>query len=255
MLKFFSNNKSLNATKTASTANAQYPITNLDSDFRTKVWRSTSNADNIIFDLGSAENVDSVVIVDNWQNGFGFTACTVEGNATDSWGAPSFSTTLTIDTEFGFALKEFASTQSYRYWRLVFTSTLGYVEVANVFIGTKTEVTTNGIDYSWSFKDNDNKKVDTNRYGQEFIDDINSRKELSNLAYKVANTTELNTLFTVFDEVRTVKPFFLSIGDGTQTILDDDDRARGFYKLSSYPTITNTTSGFYSITMNMRESM
>jgi hypothetical protein len=254
MIKFFANNLSLTATKTASTANAQYPVSNIDSPFRTKVWRSTSNSDNIVFDLGSIEAIDSIAIVDNWQNGFGFSgSITIEANATDSWGAPAFSTTLTPDVTFGVGVKEFTA-ESYRFWRLVFTSTLGYVEVSNVFIGSKTEISTNGIDYNWRYAPRDIKKEKRNRYGQKFIDDISTQKFLTGLKISVANTTELDSIFDVFDITRTVNPLFITIGDGTNYIIADEDRLAGQYYFSREPSIVNFTSGFYNVSFNLEEA-
>lgn len=255
MIKFFANNLALSATVTASTENSLFPASNIASDFRTKVLRTTTNSDNVVFDLGSIENVDTVALVDNWQNGFGFSgSVTIEANATDSWGAPAFTTTLTPDATFGFGIKEF-TTETYRFWRLVFTSTLGYVELSKVFIGRKTEIATNGIDYNWTLMERTLKKVQTNRYGQEFIDDIGNRKELGRLTLKVANTTELDKIFEVYDITRDIKPMFITIGDGTDTIIGDEDRLNGYYKISKEPRITNVTSGFYDVSFGLKESM
>jgi len=118
----------------------------------------------------------------------------------------------------------------------------------------KTELTTNSIDYNWSLRERTLKKRQTNRYGQEFIDDIGDRKELSGLSVKVANTTELDQIFEVYDIVRDIKPMFVTIGDGTDTIIGDEDRLNGYYKLTREPRITNITSGFYNVSFGLREA-
>ena len=70
-------------------------------------------------------------------------------------------------------IKEFTQ-ESYRNWRIVLTSTLGYCELAHIFIGKATTITTNGVSFGYSYKNNDLKKVSTTRYGQEYIDDHTS---------------------------------------------------------------------------------
>lgn len=255
MIKFLANNMVETASITASTTNAQYPVSNLQHDFRTKVWRSTSNSDNVVFDLGSIEDVDHVAVVDNWKNGFGVATITVEANATDSWGTPAFSTTITLDSTHGIGIKTLSSTQTYRFWRLVLTSTLGYCELAYVFIGKSDTLTTNGIDYGYSYMSDDLKKVSTTRYGQEYIDDIGTRKQLNGLSFRVMNNTEMDVLFNVFDNRRTVKPFICKIGDDTNTVISDEDRLNGLYKMVKAPSVIAKTIGYWDVKIDLKEQM
>ena len=252
MIRFLANNLVETAQLTASSENAQFPISNIQHDFRTKVWRSTSNNDSIVFDLGSIEPVDYIGIVDNWQNGFGVSTITVEANGTDEWTAPAFSTTLTFDQQFGVGVKEIAE-QNYRFWRFVFTSTLGYCEIANLFIGKAVNIETNGINYRWSYKNMDVKKFSRSRYGQEFIDDIAQRKELNGLRIKVMNTTELDKFFEVFDNRRTVKPMFIEFCDPSSTILNNINRLNGMYKFMTEPVTPNVTAGYWETSFRLRE--
>ena len=253
MIKFFANNLVESAIISASSENAQYPLSNLQHDFRTKVYRSTSNSDTVVFDMGSTEDVDSIALLDNWRSGFGVTTVTIEANATDSWGAPSFTTTMTLDQTFGIGIKEFTQ-ESYRFWRLTLTSTLGYCELAHVFIGKAVSITTNGLDYGFSYKNNDLKKESQTRYGQEYIDDIGTRKELSGLSLTVMNKTEIDQIFEVSDNRRTVKPFILKIGDDTNTILNNENRLNGLYKFKSTPSVKLRTAVFWDVSFSVKES-
>lgn len=254
MIQFLSNNLVDTASISASTENAQYPLTNLQHDFRTKVYRSTTNADTVVFDLGSTEDIDSVALVDNWRNGFGVSTVTIEANATDSWGAPAFSTTLALDTTFGIGIKQFTQ-KSYRYWRLSLTSTLGYCELAYVFIGKAVAITTNGLDYGFAYKNNDIKKVATTRYGQEYIDAITTQKEINSLSLTVMNTTEIDQIFEVYDNRGTVKPFIVKIGDGTNTILNNENRLNGLFKLKSAPSVKIRSGVYWDVSLSVKESM
>jgi len=252
-IQFLSNNLAVGATLTASTENAQYPIANILDSRRTKTYRSTSNSDNIVIDLGGAEEIDTFAIVDNWQNGFGVTAITLEANATDSWGAPAFTTTLTLDTDFGVSIKKIAN-ESYRFWRLVLTSTLGYCEVSNIFIGKATVMTTNGVGYNWAYKNNDLSNISTNRYGQVFVDDIGSQKELSNLQFQIMDKDEMDIIFSVWDNNRKVNPFFVYFPLETDSLSNNDDRYNGMYRFTTEPVFTNINSGYYNVSLSLIEN-
>jgi len=253
-LKFLDNNLLDAATITASTQNAQYPATNLLDSRRTKTYRSVSNSDTIVIDFGTAESIDHFAIVDNWQNGFGITAITIEANGTDTWGSPAFTTTATLDTTFGVSVKAFASAQSYRFWRIVLTSTLGYCEIANMYLGTATDIASNGVGYNWEYSNNDLSRQSVNRYGQKFIDDIGSQKSLSNLQFQVMDKDEIDSILSVYDNNRTVKPFFIYLDLETDSLFNNDDRFNGFYYFSETPVFSNISSGYYNTSLNLIEA-
>jgi len=252
-IRFLSNNLINAATTVASTSNAQYPLTNINDTRRTKTYRSTSNSDNIVIDLGGAENIDSFGIVDNWQNGFGISTLTLEANGTDSWGSPAFTTTVTLDSTFGVGIKTF-TTETYRFWRVVMTSTLGYCEIANMFLGAANTVSTNGVSYNWAYKNKDLARKSTNRYGQEFVDDIGTQKELNNLQFQIMDKTEQDIIFDVYDVNRTVNPFFVYFPLETDSLSNNDDRYNGMYRFKTEPTFTNVNSGYYNTSLNLREN-
>lgn len=249
---FYHSNLAKTASVTPSTENAQYPVSNLNDDRRTKVYRSTSNSDNVVFDLGSTEDVDAVCISPNWQTGFGFTAITIEANATDSWGAPAFSQSFTFDSTFGVGITEFSATQSYRFWRLVITSTLGYCELANVFIGPKTDISTNGIADGISYQEMDLVNRRTSEYGQEFIDDITTQTRLDSMQYNHMTTAEVTQFLSIYDNVRSVTPFWVRFKN-LDSVLDDADRYSGIYKFSSKPKIQIRKAGFFNVPFSLVE--
>jgi len=253
-VKFLSNNFIETSVLTPSTVNSQFPVANIQHDFRTKVYRSTSNSDNIVIDLGSAQSVDFFAIVPDYRNGFGVSTLTLEANSADSWGAPAFSQSITLDTTHQVGVETFA-TQSYRYWRLVMSSTLGYCEISNMFLGPASSLTTNGPSYNYNYKSMDLVNESSSRYGQKFIDDIAQRKQITNLKFDVLNKTELDILLDVVDEVRTVKPMFVKIGNDDQVIINDEDRLNGMYYLKGEPSFSNTNTGFWSVTFNLIEAM
>lgn len=80
-----------------SSEDGNWPASNLlIFDKRVRYWKTTGTGDSyVVIDLGSAQALNGVSIVD-----VNFSSCKVQGNATDSWGSPSFDTdTVTISQE------------------------------------------------------------------------------------------------------------------------------------------------------------
>jgi hypothetical protein len=125
---------------TVSSVNANFPAINIKDERRSKVYRSTTNDDTVVFDFGETSEVNTIFLISDKRNGFGFTSITAEFNATNTWGAPAASEVLTFSTEFGVGFNQFTTTHAYRFCRLVITSTLGYCELSNIFMGKKQEI-------------------------------------------------------------------------------------------------------------------
>lgn len=115
---------------------ATLPVENITNEARSIPWRTgTSTAtERVVIDFGSAMAATSVILLDHTLTAAD-SAITLEANATDSWGAPSFSTTLTWTAD---AIAKVFASQSYRYWRLSFTkSSAGeFRDIGRVFLGT-----------------------------------------------------------------------------------------------------------------------
>lgn len=81
------------ATITASSEAASYPATNIAFPERPFMpWRSgATGAQSVVIDFGSAQTLGVVVLART-----NFVTATLAGNASDSWGSPSFSQAITI---------------------------------------------------------------------------------------------------------------------------------------------------------------
>lgn len=252
-IRFLSNNLVSNSILTPSSVNAQFPVSNINDDRRTKAYRSTSNSDNIVIDLGNAEFVDSFMIVDNWQGGWGVTTLTLEANGTDEWTSPAFSTVIDLDSKFGVGVKEFPEV-SYRFWRLVMTSSLGYCEIANIFLGKASKVETNGVSYNWNYSNADLSNRSVNRYGQEFFDEIGTQKSLNNLSFRIMNKDEMDIILDIWDNNLRSMPFFVYFPLETDNLVNNDNRYNGMYRFSRQPQFTNINSGFYNTSLSLLEA-
>jgi hypothetical protein len=235
MITFYSNNLVDQATLITNSENALFPLNNVKDSRRTKVFRSNQNNTSIVFDLMETSEIDSFLIASNPLLGFGVSTITIEANATDEWTSPAYSTTLEFSTKHGIGLKELATSINYRFVRFVLTSTLGYCEIANVFIGKKI-TPSRGINYNWTFRDEDLSSVKENRYGQKFSDII-GRQRIFNGLIQNLDDENLELLLGISDIKGKVKPFFVKIG--CQEAMADPNRFIAMVYFSSIPTNTN----------------
>lgn len=146
------------------------PAENVASELRGKVWRTGTSValESIVFDLGSAKAVTAFIALDHTLTS-GDSLIRIQGNAADSWGAPTFSQTLTYAADTIAAV--FAS-QTFRYWRFTFTkSSSGESrDVGRVFLGTYYE-TEEAPDYDGlDITENDNSRSQMSLGGQEYTE-------------------------------------------------------------------------------------
>lgn len=234
---------------TPSTENSQYPATNIQDDFRSKVFRSTTNSDSVIFDFGTEEVITACFLVPS-DEGFGFSTMTLELNATADFSSPAFSTSITINNAAEFAKATFAE-QNYRFARLVATSTQGFIEISKVFIGTSgVDYTSNDLNFGWQHRNNDIIKVGRNEFNQEFIDEITRQKEVSG-NFTLLNRSEYDDLNDMikYNGLRIPLWFYLS-----EDILNDPDEISGYYRFSQIPRFTNNVFRRYDTQVSFREA-
>lgn len=123
-------------TITAATEAADLPVENVADPDRGNVYRTgvSQAGETIVFNLGSAKAVMAVILLDHTLTS-GDSTIKVQGNAADSWGSPSFSEDITFIA--GTIVHNFASVQTYQYWRVIFTkSASGETrDIGRIFLG------------------------------------------------------------------------------------------------------------------------
>jgi hypothetical protein len=241
---------------TATNVNSLYPVANLKDHRRTKAFRSTTASTVITFDFVTTEAVDSIIIAAHSKNGWGFTApVTVEANGTNTWGSPAFTTTIAsgdIDQKHEIAVKEFAS-QSYRFWRLSFSGTT-YVELAKIFIGALQEVgASRTMSYDWQYLEDDLSIISVNRYGQRYVDEIDTQTRMI-FDINLMTKSEFDDYLTVYDYNRKIRPFFFKV-DSTNTIINNDNRLAGYFYFDSPPVISNPSHALWNTSVTMVEAL
>jgi len=119
----------------ATSADATYVRTNAATPQRPfKPWKTTTTAtdQDIIVDFGSATLIEAIGLIRT-----NFTSVTIQGNATNSWGGPSYASTLTVarnpwNTRYQYGYRPVAF--NYRYLRVAITGGQTPTDGASVFL-------------------------------------------------------------------------------------------------------------------------
>jgi hypothetical protein len=247
--EIYSDNLIYQSKITANSENAQFPLSNILDPRRSKVYRSTSSQTALTLDFNETSEVDAFMIVDDKKNGFGIHTITLEFNGTNEWSNPAASEQIEFNPQLGLGFKEFTK-HSYRFCRIVLTSTLSYCEIANIFIGKKMELN-RSINFGWSIKDNELSNKTTNRYGQIFTDVILKQKTI-NCGLSFLDKDQLDKIFTWLDTYGETMPFFVRIG--CDNMVSDNRRFSGMVYLSDMPTISNPYFNKYNLSMTLIEA-
>lgn len=239
---------------TPSSEDSFFPATNIGHDFTTKVWRTPegTTSGNVIFDLKTIEDVDTILVVPNSVNGFSYSSLTIEANATPNFAAPAFSTTLTPNLELEMGIKTIA-TQSFRFWRITPNTAGDFVELSKVFIGKAIELANNGIDFGWTFENKDRSIISLNRYAQKYIDRINDQKNIT-ASIKLMNVAEVETMLDIFEYHGEDIPIWIVINEN-ETIINDAERFSGYFYFRGRPKIVNSAFGLYDTTFQLEEAL
>jgi hypothetical protein len=247
--KFFALNQVDSAVITVSTENLQFPKSNIKDARRTKTFRTTAGSGWIVFDFGEAVPIDSFLICDNAKQGFNIDSLTFKVNNVNNWTTPLFSSPVTLDYDFGFGWVQSPTVFNARYARLEFSSSDSYCEIANVFIGKMAEITTD-VTYPIDFRQVSLAKISKNRFGQRFIDEIKSIKELS-LGLEYLTKDEMDAVFEVFDYCSVTKPLWIVFD--TSEITNNNNRLGGYFYLKSDPQFQYMMGNFWKLSMELEE--
>ena len=140
---------------------------------------------------------------------------TLQANASDSWGSPSFSQALTIPTDSdGNVIKRivYFLDQTYRYWRVTLadsSNTNSYLDVGRMAAGIYYEPTRNiGQNFSINMFDPSEGARVTGR--QTFFRSRNKYRRAS-VNFSLQDQTQTDKLSTVMEKVGNSRPIVLSL--------------------------------------------
>jgi hypothetical protein len=250
-MRLFSPNLIDAATITASSENDLLLAANVANELRTKVWRTGGSltAEWIKFDLGAAKAVTGFIIANHTLSTD--TLVALEGNATDSWGSPSFTQAVTLAA--GTILTTFAS-QSYRWWRFRFSkpSSATQRDIGRIFLGTYVEPADlpdwNGVQLSRA----DNTSITKSVGGQEWADRRGNFREVG-LTFTACSTTTKDAVEAVVADCGVGKSLFVQ--PDTNTALAEALYVR-FSKLPEWGMHSYDGSGFrWNVNLEFREQV
>ncbi len=250
-IRFYVYNEFDNGVLSSSTENASFPLENLKDVRRTKVYRSNTNSDTAILDMGGFKPIDSFVMVDHTFNGFNLSSLTLEFNSTNVWTSPALTVPITIDYVNGIALHEFLTPITYRYCRLVMNSTSGFCELSQVFLGLRSTYDYVDFSYPLAFQVNNLAVTTKNRYGQRFIDEIGTQRVIRAKIDYIPRDS-IDDFMDWLNVVSNTRPFFINFDNGQ--LAQNTNRFNGYYYLTSEPTLNLTSGNFWSVDLTLEEA-
>lgn len=213
------------ATVTASSeASSDLAAENVLTKSPSEPWRATGDtAEWLKFDLGAQTALTGIGLF-----GFNLTSgatVVLEGNATDSWGSPSFQETLSLATDSdSVVLKRlvyFPSTFDHRWARITFAdagNSDGYLEVGRICAGTAYEPPTNYRDgYRIQGFDPSEKTQDPGAYNEANTKDPYRRATLS---FAYTNQTQADKFWTIFNKIGNHTPALIALNPSTRPTKD-----------------------------------
>ena len=253
-ITFLTDNKAIGATYTmlTGTENAQFPLTNIDKVFTTKVFRSNEASSVIQVAFDSSQSIDTFAIVGNNLTGLGVDSVTVEGSPTTSFPGTNIETVdLSSDHNIGFKFLD--NPGSFRYWKITLTGT-SYCEISNIYLGAKTEIATNIDTRSFRYEMQDNQKVKRNNYGQEFIDEYNTTNSISG-TLKLLDNDQHETLDNVYAEVGNSTPLWMIVDSAGVLSTDQSSKflLSGYFRIQGKLSWKTPAYGLWDTSIKMRE--
>ena len=198
----------------SSQANADLVPGNVVHDHVSKMWRTTGKAsENIVFDLGSATKITCFSMFT-----FNLTASatvTLQANASNSWGSPSYSQALTIATNAdGTVLQRivYFLDQTYRYWRVTFADSgnaASYLQIGRIAAGEYYELTRN-INQNFNITMYDPSEGDRVPGRQTFFRNRN-RYRRATVRYNLQSQTQTDKLSAIMEKTGNSRPLVLAL--------------------------------------------
>lgn len=204
------------AALSSNSENVNFPLTNLFDSRLSRYYRTDTGTTTatIVFDPGSAVTVNSICIAGhNISSG---ATIKFQGNATDSWGAPTIDETLTWSS--GVINKDFTG-DTLEYWRLHIIdagNTDTFIKIGRAY--GSDAYSTPVISWEVSHSHESDTVKNRNPVGVTY-GDIRIKSELISVKWpKILTATDKPALIAAFDQVDITKPFFVTFDDSVSLL-------------------------------------
>ena len=163
-------------------------------DHQRNTLHRTGATFSIVFDLGAPLNVTAFALLGHNLTGVG--TLTLQGHASNAWGAPTYSQAVTVQDPAYLYLNE-----TFRYWRIVpVDATLSYFQAGQLFLGTYTQLTR--VNASWgSTRGHGYIIQDNTSYTGLTQRKAYAKKQTLDLDFPLISTADMSTLVTMQDSL------------------------------------------------------
>lgn len=238
---------------TTGTENAQFPLVNLKNDSPSVKFRGVGNTAVILIDLLTTRDIDYVAICADPNESFLISSASFKTSLTTDFSLSPVNN-ITLSFEQGIGYKQITEV-THRYVQLTITGTGGFTELGKVFVGKAINIPQNSLSIS-SFKYGyeDRSVIKSNRYGQKFIDKLNSVKILGgDIEYCTKSEQEIIDDMLIYHGQN--KPIWMLVDEANEAMNS------GEYKLTIYGYIENeimwSANGgqIYSTGVNIKQAI
>jgi hypothetical protein len=222
----------------------QFPLTNIQHEFTTKIFRVEANACSILIDTALTTPKDTIMIVGSSVDGIGFTTANLySSTTTDFTGAVAVP--IDVSSEYNIAWVQFTST-NHRYFKLEFTGTGSVTEVSNIFLGQADTLNSKGMS-ARSFKYNyaDKAEINSNRYGNRFSTNYSKLLSMSG-SFSVLEENDRQSLEEIVLLKGMTKPFFIILDKDNFLGTDSKYKFSGYFYFSSLPEFSSLSTKYFT---------
>ena len=207
----------------SSEANTDLVAENVLHDHIAKLWRTTGKASEwIVFNLGSAKKITCFSMFS-----FNLTSSatvTLQGNASDSWGSPTYSQALTIPTDADSNVIQrivFFLDQTFQYWRVTLAdsgNSASFLDVGRMAAGEYYETTRN-ISQNFGITMFDPSEGNPVAGRQTFYRNRN-RYRRATVSFNLQDQTQTDKLSAIMEKVGNSRPLVLALDPSSRPSKD-----------------------------------
>lgn len=238
---------------TTGTENAQFPLVNIKNDSPSVKFRSVGATAVIVFDLLVTRDIQYVALAADPGAGFLITSASFKTSVTTDFSLSS-ANTIDLSNQQGIGFKKI-STVNHRYVQLTLVGSGGFAEIGKVFIGTSVNLPQNSLSIgSFKYGYNDRSVVRSNKYGQKFIDRLNTTKYLGG-TIEFCTQAEQEELDNMLLDKGESYPLWMIVDEESDAMTD------GNFKLTIYGYVEgdlewNASGGqLYSTSINIKQAI
>lgn len=213
----------------------------------------------ILWDLGLASNPTAFLMCDQRNRPIRLSpggVFTLEGNETNNFSTPSYSTTLTYDDQAIAVINDAGlHTNGLRYWRIRFRdqNPLGYIQIGSFFLGESFSPGRGRVQFPFNAEYIDRSEIVTSEGGQSF-GDVFEQTESYNPQWLGLQKDDIEMLDSIFAKYGTVFPFFASM-DTASAFSTIANRRIKFVRFSDEPKYSLESPNNFTCQMQLLEQL